>query len=277
MMLHIIIVALECAALAALLILWHMILRKKLRGSFLREAGQQILLPFRYFSWVLMALVLVTCLVQIHFVWLSSQIQEEMTSVNRSIRDQQISSSTVDELKGLVDKLITHTEANAKELRALGPTRQRGQLVASAGPVASGLAQVPSQEKEAAAPAPERFTKDSEKGAFGKEARTSSAHNLKNIGTGRLHKGEDQQDRELFSMRVSRVGNVTRSGLRVRKQPGPDSDVVEKLVSGQQVKVTEKRVVKDSVWFRVITPSGTAGWVDYRYLRLEAKADSSSM
>jgi hypothetical protein len=276
MMLHIIIVVLECAALAAFLILWQMILRKKLRGSFLREAGQQVLLPFRYFSWVLMALVLVTCLVQIHFVWLSSQIQEEMTSVNRSMQDQQIVASGVDELKGLIDKLLTHTEANVKELRALGSTHQRGQLVASAGPVASGFAQVRSQDKETA-PASESFHKDPEKGAFGKEARASSARNLKNLSAGRLRKGGDSQDRELFSMQVSRVGNITRSGLRVRKQPSLVSDVVEKLAAGQQVKVTEKRAVKDTVWFRVITQSGTAGWVDYRYLRLEAKADSSSM
>ena len=276
MMLHITIVALECAALAAFLILWHMILRKKLRGSFLREAGQQVLLPFRYFSWVLMALVLVTCLVQIHFVWLSSQIQEEMTSVNRSIQDQQIGASGVDELKGLVEKLLTHTEANVKELRALGSAHQRGRLVASAGPVASGFAQVRSQEKEAES-APESFHKDTGKGAFGKEARAPSARNLKSPNTGSLRKGEGQHDRELFSMQVNRVGNITRNGLRVRKQPRPDADVVEKLTSGQQVKVTEKRVVKDTVWFRVITQSGTAGWVDYRYLRLEAKADGFSM
>ncbi len=78
-------------------------------------------------------------------------------------------------------------------------------------------------------------------------------------------------------MRVNNMGNITRTGLRVRKQPSTDSDVIEKLTSGQQVKVTEKRMVKNTVWFRVITPSGTAGWVDYRYLRLDAKADNSSL
>jgi hypothetical protein len=269
MMLHVIIILLECAALAAFLILWHMILRKKLRGSFLREAGQRALLPFRYFSWVLMALVLVTCLVQIHFVWLSSQIQQEMTSVNRSIQDQQMGVSGVDELKGSIDKLLMYSEANVKELRALGSIHQRGQLVASAGPVA----QARSREKEAA-PVPESFHKDTAKGAFGKEARASSDSNLKSVSRARLRKGEDRKDRELFSMRVNRIGTVTRSGLRVRKQPRLDADVLEKLASGQQVKVTEKRAVKDTLWFRVITQSGTAGWVDYRYLRLEAKADS---
>ena len=271
MMLHITIVVLECAVLAAFLILWHMILRKKLRGSLLREAGRQALLPFRYFSWVLMALVLVTCLVQIHFVWLSSQIQEEMTSVNRSIQDQQLGTSGLDELRGLIDKLTTYNEANVKELRALGSIHQRGQLVACAGPVASRFAQVRSQDK-AAALARESFHTDAEKSAFGKEARASSARNMKNINAAAIRKEADQRDRDLFSMRVNRVANVTRSGLRVRKQPRLDSDVLEKLASGQQVKVTEKRAVKDTIWFRVITQSGMAGWVDYRYLRLEAKA-----
>ena len=120
MMLHVTIIALECAALAAFLILWHMVIRKKLRGAFLREAGQQILLPFRYFSWVLMALVLVTCLMQLHFVWLSSQIQDEMVSANRLMQDQQMGSVGADELKALIDNLRTHAEANIKELRSLG-------------------------------------------------------------------------------------------------------------------------------------------------------------
>ena len=40
-------------------------------------------------------------------------------------------------------------------------------------------------------------------------------------------------------------------------------------MSGQEVKVTEKRIVNEGVWFRIVTPSGHAGWVDYRYLKLE--------
>lgn len=275
MMLHVTIIALECAALAAFLILWHMIIRKKLRGAFLREAGQQVLLPFRYFSWVLMALVLVTCLVQLHFVWLSSQIQDEMVSATRLMQDQQMGSSGADELKALIDSLRTHTEANTKELRSLGLGPQRGPMIASAASVEPD-ATTPRPQDKATGPTAQNFHKDTEKGAFEKEARESSTRKPKNRVISNLREPEFRHDRELFSMRVNNTGNVTRTGLRVRKQPSTDSDVVEKLTSGQQVKVTDKRMVKNTVWFRVITPSGTAGWVDYRYLRLDAKADNSS-
>jgi hypothetical protein len=276
MMLHVTIIALECAALAAFLILWHMVIRKKLRGAFLREAGQQILLPFRYFSWVLMALVLVTCLVQLHFVWLSSQIQEEMVSANRSMQDRQIGSSVSDEVKALIDNLRTHTEANIKELRSLGLSHQSGPMIASATSLEPGATPLRPQNKPAG-PTAQNFYKDAEKGAFEKEARASSARKLKNHEISSVGEREYQQDGELFSMRLNNTGNVTRTGLRVRKQPSTDADVVEKLASGQQVKVTEKRMVDDTAWFRVITPSGTAGWVNYRYLRLDAKADNSSL
>jgi len=276
MMLHVTIIALECAALAAFLILWHMVIRKKLRGAFLREAGQQILLPFRYFSWVLMALVLVTCLVQLHFVWLSSQIQDEMVSANRLMQDQQMGSSGADELKALIDNLRTHTEANIKELRSMGLSPQRGPMIASAASGDPDATPLRPQDK-ATGPTAQNFNKDTEKGAFEKEARASSERKPKNQVISNLRDREYQHDQERFSMRVNNMGNITRTGLRVRKQPGTDSDVIEKLTSGQQVKVTEKRMVKNTVWFRVITPSGTAGWVDYRYLRLDAKADNSSL
>lgn len=276
MMLHVTIIALECAALAAFLILWHMVIRKKLRGAFLREAGQQILLPFRYFSWVLMALVLVTCLVQLHFVWLSSQIQDEIVSANRVMQDQQMCSSGADELKALIDNLRTHTEANIKELRSLALSPQRGPMIASAASVEPAATPLRAQDK-ATGPTAQNFNKDTEKGAFEKEAKASSERKPKNQVISNLRDGEYQHDQERFSMRVNNMGNITRTGLHVRKQPSTDSDVIEKLTSGQQVKVTEKRMVKNTVWFRVITPSGTAGWVDYRYLRLDAKADNSSL
>ncbi len=76
-------------------------------------------------------------------------------------------------------------------------------------------------------------------------------------------------------MRLSRVGNVTAETLRVRRQPVSDSPVIESLTAGQKVKVTEKRLIKDTVWFRIVTPSGKAGWVDFRHLKLENNPDGS--
>ncbi len=80
--------------------------------------------------------------------------------------------------------------------------------------------------------------------------------------------GEEDADK-VYSMRLNRNGRTTIDNLRVRKLPVSDAPVVEKLMSGQEVKVTEKRIVNEGVWFRIVTPSGRAGWVDYRYLKLD--------
>ncbi|MDD3474177.1 MAG: SH3 domain-containing protein, partial [Syntrophaceae bacterium] len=60
--------------------------------------------------------------------------------------------------------------------------------------------------------------------------------------------------------------------LRVRKSPDETSDVVETLSAGKLVKVTEKRFQKDRVWFRIITPTGRAGWVDFNFVKLDGNA-----
>jgi uncharacterized protein YgiM (DUF1202 family) len=60
--------------------------------------------------------------------------------------------------------------------------------------------------------------------------------------------------------------------LRVRKRPQTDAPVVERITTEQPVKVTEKRLINETVWFRIVTPSGKTGWVDYRYLKLEGNA-----
>jgi N-acetylmuramoyl-L-alanine amidase len=73
-------------------------------------------------------------------------------------------------------------------------------------------------------------------------------------------------------MRLSRIGKVTVESLRVRQRPQLSAPVIEQLTSGQEVKVTEKRVQNENIWFRVITPAGKAGWVDFRFLKLEGNA-----
>jgi uncharacterized protein YgiM (DUF1202 family) len=75
-----------------------------------------------------------------------------------------------------------------------------------------------------------------------------------------------------LSMTLDLNGRVITDALRVRKRPASDAVVIDKLGSGEQVKVTEKRVVDRKLWYRVITPSGRAGWVDFRYLELLASS-----
>ena len=71
-------------------------------------------------------------------------------------------------------------------------------------------------------------------------------------------------------MGLSRQGKILRDQVRVRQKPSLEAPPVDKLMSGQQVKVTEKKLDLDGkIWFRVITPAGRAGWVDWRFVKLE--------
>jgi len=272
MLVHIVIVAVECAVIATFLIAWFLIVKKKLRGTFLREGGQ-LLGPFRYFSWVLMVLVVTTCIVQIHFLWGAFQLQEEISSLNKSLEQQQISAAALADLKSDVEKFRKNTESSFRDLRGLSST-QRTQAPQSSGAGDLALAQTRLFDKEAQSGA-SSGRKDADKSGFAREAKASSTRATKPEPLQTVRKSEDQEPREVHSMRLSRVGNVTAETLRVRKQPVADSPAIESLTAGQKVKVTEKRLIKDIVWFRIITPSGKAGWVDFRHLKLENNPDGS--
>jgi Bacterial SH3 domain len=70
-------------------------------------------------------------------------------------------------------------------------------------------------------------------------------------------------------MHLSRGGRVLTDHLRVRNRPVATAPVVDKLMTGQMVKVTGKRLSGSRIWYRVVTPTGRAGWVDFQYVRLE--------
>jgi uncharacterized protein YgiM (DUF1202 family) len=109
--------------------------------------------------------------------------------------------------------------------------------------------------------------------SFDQEARASSKQRA---GSESRLKDEDASSDEspeiAQSMRLNRRGSIVGNGLRVRKAPDETSEVVETLNSGKHVKVTEKRVHKDRVWFRIITPSGRAGWIDFNFVKLDTNA-----
>ncbi len=172
MLVHVVIVAVECAVIATFLIAWYLIVKKKLRGTFLREGGQ-LLGPFRYFSWVLMVLVVTTCMVQIHFLWGALQLQEEISSLNRSVDQQQISAAALADLKSDVEKFRKNTEFSLKELRSLSSSqRAHGSSSSGAGDLA--VAQTRAFDKEAQA-GTSSGRKEGDKAGFAKEAKAASA------------------------------------------------------------------------------------------------------
>jgi hypothetical protein len=270
MLLHITVISLECAAVAAFLILWYFWAKKKLLCSYMLEDDEQILFPFRYFSWILMGIVLGTCLVQVHFVRTSSQLYERLAALTKEYREQEQSLRSLQGLESSVDNLRKDLSVLVKEVRTQH-LKQLAQIASASCPSLSAETQTDALDGEMGASASAAKAR-TEKGSFATEAKTSSLSSAKKPVAAGPVKSDDKDNPEAFSMRLNRVAQVTVGMLRVRKRPVSDAPVMEKLSAGEQVKVTEKRLFKDNMWFRIITPSGRAGWVDFRYVKLGGDA-----
>ncbi|MGO9566921.1 MAG: SH3 domain-containing protein [Desulfomonilaceae bacterium] len=270
MVLHLTVAALQFAALAALLILWRFWVKRKLQVSGCSDDANHALLPFRRMCRLLLGVVFLSCLVQIYFLWASSATHERIASATAPGIKQEQNIRAINELKGMIEKLTKETASNSRLLRAMkseqgwrvqgGLQNQDGRRFPTGG-LLEGQARLNSQSGRAG----------SDEGGFAKEAKASSATSGYKALNKRLETRADSSE-QIYSMRLNRQGHVATEKLRVRKRPQQDSEVVEKLLDGQQVKVTEKRLLKDTMWFRVITPSGRAGWVDFRYLALDGGA-----
>jgi hypothetical protein len=259
------IIFLQCAALAAFLILWYFWVKKKMETSFILEEDDRVLFPFKYFSWILMGLVFVTCLVQIHFIRVSSSVHEKMASFLGACNLQEQQARAIDDMKALIDRLRKDMDSNFRNLHAQNLERP---LFKNPEPPAA----VETRTTPKASVIPIHAPK-AEAPGFAKEAKASSA--AKSAPSPQALPKEDKQDQNderLHSMPLSRTGRAVVDNLLVRKRPQPGAAVVDKITTDQVVKVTEKREINETIWFHVVTPSGKAGWVNYRYLKLEGNA-----
>ncbi len=264
MLVHVVIISLQCAAVAAFLLLWYFWARKKIETSYLLEDEEQILFPFRYFSWALIALILATSLAQIHFVRTSAQLNEKIAGVIAQNKMAVQHTKSLDELKGLMEKTKRDMDGNFKSLRT--QLADRGLQTKSLQTIADLSAPSDKGDKEAFL-RPEKPRADYTGQSFAKEARASSFE--ASSAKAGPDSSEEHRPREL-SMGLSRHGKILRDQVRVRQKPSLEAPAVDKLMSGQQVKVTEKKLDLDGkIWFRVITPAGRAGWVDWRFVKLD--------
>lgn len=269
MLLHLTVISLQCAAVGAFLILWYFWARKKLLCSYMLEDDDQVLFPFRYFSWILMGIVVVTCLVQVHFVRTSSLIHEKLVALTAGYQKQEQDMRAVQGLASSMDTLRRDFSALTMEVRNKN-LKQLAQAASPSGSGTSGPLASDSADGDLRQTSPES-ERHADSAGFGSEAKASFLDDVKRP-LAATPKVEEKEDPNGFSMRLNRHGQVTAANLRVRKRPAADSPVMEKLPAGEQIKVTEKRLFKDNMWFRVITPSGRAGWVDYRYVKLGGEA-----
>ncbi len=249
---QILIISLQIAAVAAFLVLWYFWVKKKLEASFCIEDEDNVLFPFKYFSWLLIGVVLATSITQIHFVRVSASVHERMAVLAGSFKKQDQNTKSIEELKNGVEKLRAEVESNFKALRVNNSPANKMDVASDNQINQDNELQSVSKDKNPLIAAGPRADGQS----FAKEAKSATAE-------------KDDDLEKVYSMRLSRNGRSVIDNLRVRKSPSLEAQIIDKLMTGQEVKVTEKRLISDGVWFRIVTPSGKAGWVDYRYLKLE--------
>ena len=269
MFFHLTVTLLMLAALAAFLLLWYFWVKGKLGNSFFLEDEQQFLFPFRYFSWILLGVVLLTSVMQIHFLRVSSMVHEKLASMAFVYKAQNGLGEDVQDIKSMISALrydlgpqFRPAETNTSDQRVAGR-----QSPPEGSPVSQQNRVRPDRAIAGLGPA-DRMTSGN---GFAQEARSSSYRQAR-ANPSDESRVRDEATGKGASMALDLTGRVTIDALRVRKRPTTGAEVIDKLVSGAQVKVTEKRIVDERMWYRVITPSGKAGWVDFRYLELQASS-----
>jgi hypothetical protein len=269
MIVHFIIISTQCAAVAAFLILWYFWVKKRIETAISVDHDEKVLFPFRYFSWLLIGLVLVSCLLQIHFIRVSAAVHEKLAAMTNFYGNQEQSIRTLDELKTMLERLRKDIDANSRNLRAKAFGHEY--LSQTRGAVADLTVANVDQLKTEALAGLQALRDVQNKNGFRKEARASSAFPAASSPAPVIDPPQ-KKDGNAYSMRLSRTGRVMADKLSIHKRPAEDSPVVEQLDRGQEVKVTEKRLSYEDMWFRIVTPSGRTGWVDHRQLKLDGNS-----
>jgi hypothetical protein len=183
-------------------------------------------------------------------------------------QNQENNMRSLDEIKVMVERLRRDMETNFKGLR-LQPAASLQPRPAETGQEMS-VAKVDTTERADTASLYDSRIATFDAG-FAREAKSSSSETSGSKSAVKHRKPPDN-NRQALSMPLSRMGRVLHDRLSVKKRPLNGSPVVDYLAAGQEVKVTEKRLLNEEMWFRVVTPSGRAGWVDFRHVSLEGNS-----
>lgn len=270
MLIHTLIVAVSCAALVAFVTLWYFWVKKRMEASCLLQDDQNVLLPFRHFSWILLGLIVITCLAQVHFVRVSATVHERLASIGPLYQSQEHQAQVLEELRANVERLRKETSHSLRDLRAQIP-QQIASLRAAQTLAMEVPGDVPAERDLPLADRPRKRHVETDRAGFGREAKAFSAGKAER-SIPKQAKVPPLEKQPVQSMQLSRSGQVAAENLSVRKLPTIGSEVIETLNAGQEIKVTEKLLLKQTMWFKVITPSGRAGWVEFHYVKLGGNA-----
>ncbi len=297
MLFHFALAVVMLASVAAFVILWYFWVKKRLGAAQLPDSEHQILLPFRHFAWLLIGLIVVTCIVQVHFARVSTSVYEDLDSIASFLQEHRNENVNIREVAQAIKGLRAEMNESFEGLRTLTTAKVQavpaasapgssdvahGAVANAAPPVASPSSEPTREKAKMLVPPPKRaatprraktLVKPPVEFAKAAEASTSSRppQEPATKPASAPPRQEQGEDAKAWSMKIDMAGTVTAGTLVVRLHPEHKAPVVEKLRSGDAVSVTEKRMVGDRLWYGIVTPKGAAGWVDFRYLKLKAK------
>ena len=295
MLFHLLVALAMLASVIAFVILWYFWIKKKLELANVLEGEHQVLFPFKHFAWLFIGLIVVTCLVQVHFTRVSSGVYEDLNAMasfleehrgecmnirelDRAIKDLRKDVNTrFDGLKELSEKTIRTVAKNTKIDRSQASTgkqglsqRQTRKLGRASTVVARSTSPKPPQT-QADKSTPKKNTNHVMFAGAARAAATSTTPSTDPVATSSegLKQEKESAEQEVLSMKLDLKGLVKANVLLVRQEPDPKAPVVDKIRSGEIVSVSEKRIVEDQMWYAITTPQGKNGWVNYRYLKLQ--------
>jgi len=264
------IIFIQIAVVTAFLALWYLWVKGKLRSSFFLEDEHQVLFPFKYFTWTVLGVLVATSLAQVHFMRVSSTVHERLAEMTSVYEKQEQTTRALHELNGVLRKVRQEMDSNFSGLRA--QIAQAQTTTASIQTVSDTAAQRDRSKEEQGVGGIAAGRNHIPRNAFAKEAKASSANGPQRHASASPATVQGETPETVPTMTMTRQARVLTDRLLVRQQPQKGAAVVERLMAGQQIKVTEKCLRNDSIWFRVVTPSGRSGWVDFRHVKLERNA-----
>ncbi len=308
MLFHYFVLVLMLGAVSAFLILWYFTVKRKIQTLPDIDSDDYPVFPFRHFSWLLLGLLVLTCLAQVHFLRASAKVHESVTRFTELKREQEQSTEQLAQLKVHLESLRDEMKMSFTRLQA----HQREQIEAgmaqrlSSDPLTSPRqnsrpatvarlhsAETGSRGRQFAAEArassaalskqkkPHRTTKRKQSAPKGLEGKNRAVQRQKKVAPTQPKKktretraadtrpgGKPAHPPRVWSMRLDLLGHASVDKLAVRERPHRKAPIIDKLAAGQQVKVTEKRLINEHMWYCVITPDGLAGWVDFRFMKL---------
>jgi len=258
------------AAVVACLSIWRDRIKNRPEAHDTADRAEHALSGMRLNAWLLIGLIVPASIAQAQLLGLFTSIRDDLALLVAPANNPGIK---IDEVKNMLRDL--QTDVTLKIDGAQMSARRDRQRLSGISIPPRALTGVENSGSVGAFALPKVARVEAD---FARAAQASALGSVKSLQSDaprspRARAGAKEKESPPppggWSMPLNLVGLVRADTLIVRQQPSTAAPVVERLVSGQEIKVTEKRIIDKQMWYCVITPSGRSGWVDFRYVRLK--------